>query len=338
MAASDRDDETVLRKVTDEPLESPHGTSFQADRDILRDGLSIGALSKATGISIDSLRMWERRYGAPKSYRLPSGHRRYPNHEVQRLRAVAQALSLGYRAGQVADASIEELRRLLLAVDTTGFLDNAEKPGLIENEEIRSALERWITIASRLDDTALSREFYDVWAKLGPMRFIEERAVPFLHVIGEMWEQGELCVMDEHFASERLNDFLTNQWRRLNERIPGRPILLASLPGDLHRLGLTMCALMVVLAERRVVYIGPLTPPRELLRAAERAEPVAVCISISSTQDAKKSQEQVMLVREKLDPRTPLIVGGNGAPGDLPKVEKLDTLLAFYERVRTLPA
>ena len=50
----------------------------------MEDYLSIGELSGLTGIGVHTLRVWEKRYGAPHSQRLPSGHRRYPKEEVPR--------------------------------------------------------------------------------------------------------------------------------------------------------------------------------------------------------------------------------------------------------------
>ena len=75
--------------------------------------LTIGELSKKTGISTHTLRMWEKRHGAPQSIRLPSGHRRYLPEEMERLRLVAKALKLGFRAGKVVGGTPEELNRLL---------------------------------------------------------------------------------------------------------------------------------------------------------------------------------------------------------------------------------
>jgi hypothetical protein len=40
--------------------------------------LAIGALAKATGIPIETLRTWETRYGYPIRERKPSGHPVYP--------------------------------------------------------------------------------------------------------------------------------------------------------------------------------------------------------------------------------------------------------------------
>jgi hypothetical protein len=81
--------------------------------------LSIGALSRATGIPVETLRTWESRYGFPAPERRPSGHRLYSLSIVPRLRRVAEALARGHRAGQVVPASDADLRRLLAAEPTS---------------------------------------------------------------------------------------------------------------------------------------------------------------------------------------------------------------------------
>ncbi len=52
------------------------------------DGLSIGELSRRTGVGVSTLRAWERRHGFPVAQRLVSGHRRYVNSDVDAVLAV----------------------------------------------------------------------------------------------------------------------------------------------------------------------------------------------------------------------------------------------------------
>lgn len=49
----------------------------------------IGAVVERTGVAEATLRVWERRYGFPDPERLASGHRRYSEHDVELVRAVA---------------------------------------------------------------------------------------------------------------------------------------------------------------------------------------------------------------------------------------------------------
>ena len=77
------------------------------------DLFSIGDVAEASGVSPDTLRMWERRYGRPVPVRLPSGHRRYTGEQLTWLRRVAEALAHGHRPRTVVCASDDELESLL---------------------------------------------------------------------------------------------------------------------------------------------------------------------------------------------------------------------------------
>jgi hypothetical protein len=57
--------------------------------------LTIGELAARTGVQPGTLRMWESRHGFPRAKRLPSGHRRYPVAEVQRVLEVVRHRDAG---------------------------------------------------------------------------------------------------------------------------------------------------------------------------------------------------------------------------------------------------
>jgi DICT domain-containing protein/predicted DNA-binding transcriptional regulator AlpA len=69
----------------------------------LVDHLTIGQLAERTGVQTGTLRMWEQRHGFPRAKRLPSGHRRYPESEVERVLDVVRSRESGLSLG----ASIE---------------------------------------------------------------------------------------------------------------------------------------------------------------------------------------------------------------------------------------
>jgi MerR family transcriptional regulator, light-induced transcriptional regulator len=75
-------------------------------------GLSIRDVSRRTGVEPPTLRMWEERHGFPDPDRLPSGHRRYSERDVELIMNVVRARSAGLRlraaienAMRVADAA-----------------------------------------------------------------------------------------------------------------------------------------------------------------------------------------------------------------------------------------
>ena len=57
--------------------------------------LTIGQLADRTGVQPGTLRIWEQRHDFPHAERLPSGHRRYPVDQVQRVLEVVRARESG---------------------------------------------------------------------------------------------------------------------------------------------------------------------------------------------------------------------------------------------------
>jgi DICT domain-containing protein len=70
--------------------------------------LTIGQLAERTGLQAGTLRMWESRHGFPHAERLASGHRRYPEGEVDHVLEVVRCrqngLSLGAAIQRVVDS------------------------------------------------------------------------------------------------------------------------------------------------------------------------------------------------------------------------------------------
>ncbi|HZX22900.1 MAG TPA: MerR family transcriptional regulator [Woeseiaceae bacterium] len=71
---------------------------------------AIGAVSRLTGISTHTLRIWERRYGAVVAERTESGRRIYSRRDVEKLGLLKILVDRGFSIGQIANLDLEELR------------------------------------------------------------------------------------------------------------------------------------------------------------------------------------------------------------------------------------
>jgi len=61
----------------------------------MNGALTIREVAARSGVPAGTLRMWEERYGFPKPQRLPSGHRRFTEDQVDAVRAVVAARDAG---------------------------------------------------------------------------------------------------------------------------------------------------------------------------------------------------------------------------------------------------
>jgi MerR family transcriptional regulator, light-induced transcriptional regulator len=71
-------------------------------------GLSIREIAAASGVNEATLRMWETRHSFPAPTRLPSGHRRYSDRDLEAVRSVLRARAEGLSLV----TAIERARRL----------------------------------------------------------------------------------------------------------------------------------------------------------------------------------------------------------------------------------
>src|SRR4030066_781040 len=81
---------------------------------------NIGVVARMTGVSMATLRAWERRYKFPESERTAGGHRIYSEKDVMRLRCVKERIDEGMQTAQAINA--------LRYQEQTGKLTLVENP------------------------------------------------------------------------------------------------------------------------------------------------------------------------------------------------------------------
>ncbi len=260
--------------------------------------LSIGDICSETGLSPDVVRVWERRYGFPRPVRLPSGHRRYRPSDLNRLRLIAEAVADGHRPALAVKADEASLRKLLVRGQSPTWapiVDPLIKAVLeMESAQIRALLQNAFTHYALKD-------------------FLGHVVDPLLEWIGFAWAEGSLGIHQEHLVTEILEDFL----REVRLALPAKPgrgsVLLTTLPGERHRLGLLMAALLYAAKGVRVELLGVDLPVASIANAALtlRVDTVAVSLSIQSS--GEPTRRLLLDLLERLPPRCRLLIGGQGA-------------------------
>jgi methanogenic corrinoid protein MtbC1 len=282
---------------------SPHTTTTAGK-------LSIGALAKATGVPVETLRTWEQRYGFPVAERKPSGHRVYAIATVTRVRRIADALARGHRAGAVVAATDTELDRLLTA--TTALAAPLPAPPIPST----GSVDDLIASVAAFDADRLTAALWSDWGRLGAVEFLQRVVAPLIDRVGREWAEGRMEIRHEHFLSERLADVLRSLRMPLEYRASGPLVVCATLTGESHALGLQMVALLLASAGLRVVYLGTEVPPAELARVARELDARAVAVSVSAAADGQMARRLVARLRESLSRPVLLLLGGMGAPAN----------------------
>jgi MerR family transcriptional regulator, light-induced transcriptional regulator len=288
--------------------------------------LSIGALARASGVPVATLRTWARRYGFPSAEGRPAGQRLFPIAHVERLRLIRRALALGHRAAQALSASPVELGRMLSLGPT---LDEA-RPAPPMPADVDAAL---LQCVAQLDGERLTRLLLEEWARLTLVEFLTGRIAPLLTSVGEKWHRGDLGIHHEHFLTARLSDLLGGLRQPLERDSDGPMIALATLPGEHHTLGLSMVALVLAHAGFRLLFLGAECPPGEIGEAARGQHACAVAVSVSRASRGRRSERLLRELRSALPRSVRLLVGGLGASAP-PGAERLGSLPELVQWAR----
>lgn len=266
-------------------------------------GYSIRVASRLTGVSSDTLRMWERRYGFPKPLRNESQVRVYTDADIERLVFISRALKAGFRAGEVIHRSIDELRGLLV---TSARAEPDTDPPTPTIESLFGRL--------MADDPAgLRDELRRSVSLLGPKLFLTDVAAPLVEHVGVAWAAGRIAVRHEHLISEVLSSKLRLLLSAYDDRATKPVVLLATLSDEQHGLGLDMVALYLALEGATPRLLGVNTPPDQIAEAAVALKADVVGVSISEASDLPATEGHLRRVLGSLPNSMEVWLGGRNA-------------------------
>jgi methanogenic corrinoid protein MtbC1 len=284
--------------------------------------LSIGALAHATGVPTNTLRTWERRYGFPSSVRLPSGHRRYDQEQITFVRWIIRALEAGHRPSSLGSLDLPTLR---------GLVQNSRSSSPSAEANLSSQLDRWFDAAVNLDTAALEKVMLKDWSRHSAVTFLDGLVTGFLHRIGEGWADGVVTIGQEHAASETLTTFLSTQWRAMEAGATGHAVVLTTLPGERHSLGLHQAAVILALHGFKVHFLGSDTPIHTIAESAQLTMAEAVLISVSDNGPTGAARGNLLELRDALPANVQLVVGGSGAPEDLVQMKVMASMVQLED-------
>ena len=257
--------------------------------------LRIGEVSRRTGVNVDTLRAWERRYGILEPARSEGGFRLYSANDEERARAMRGLISEGLSAAQAATAVRE------------GRMPRATGPTGIAAAPDRTAREL-LTAIERLDEEAANRILDRAFAALSFDAVAQGVLLPVLRAVGDGWQRGDVTIGQEHFATNLLRGRLLGFARGWMTGI-GPVAVLACPSGESHDLGLILFGLSLHGRGWRIAFLGADTPLESVAETADAVDAALVVI-------AALSREPLVGARTKLrelGAARPLALGGAGA-------------------------
>lgn len=285
--------------------------------------LSISAVERDTGLSKDTLRMWERRYGFPNPHRDARGERVYSIHQVQKLQVVKRLMERGHRPGKILPRPLQDLEAL-----------GSVRAG---GPQISREMEIFLHLIKGHELAELRRHLSQAWMKQGLQQFVLTTVAPLNKAVGEAWMRGELAVFEEHLYTEQIQAVLRNAVSSIQPQGRAPRVLLTSLPHELHGLGILMAESLLAIEGAACVSLGTDTPCNEIARAAVAHRADVVALSFSAMFSGKAAVAGLSELRTLLPSPVLLWAGGTCIERlrrPVPGVDLVGSLEGLIERVR----
>lgn len=288
----------------------------------------IAAVSRMTGLGLDTIRAWERRYGAVVAARGAKG-RVYTDAQVERLRRLAALVEQGHAISEVAGLSDSRLVQLLRKT-TESAEPAAPSPGQQAAIDVAALgpARAIVECIEGYDYAGADREVGRLAAVMTPRDLVYRVGLPVMREVGERWHQGRLSVAQEHMASAIVQSVMGTLVRLQPARPHSPRLLFASPEGELHEFGLRAAAMLAAAIGLEIVYLGTSLPAEEIASAASRTGAAAVVLAL--TGGSRQVLSRVPQVRQALPRDVELWVGGSAA-ATLPTIAGRVLVLPTFE-------
>ena len=275
---------------------------------------TIKRAAELTGISVATLRAWERRYGVVSPKRSDGGYRLYGPEDVRALAIMNSLVTEGWSA---REAAADTLRRLS-SRDAGGrggsppragrpTRANAQRPSARFHSEDAEA---FVRAAERLD-SASATAVLDSRFALGTFEHVvDDWLMPTLELVGEEWAHGRLTVAGEHLVSYAVQRRLAAAYEAASGRVDGPTLLVGLPPGARHELGLLAFAVAARRAGFATIYVGAALPAEDWVRAIEARRAAGIVMAVPRDVDSTSAQEIVDTVSRK-HPEVVIGLGGS---------------------------
>ena len=263
--------------------------------------LSILQVERETGITKETLRKWELRYGFPNPMRQENGERGYTSYDLQRLKTIKRLLDGGHRPGKIVVLSSHELSELQAKT--------VRKHPLGADSQL---VGRVLTRLRDGDVQALTNDIESALLAQGLNVFVEQTLPPLISHIGDQWSMGSLEIHQEHLFSEVLRSILQHSALRLRGSKTGTRVLMGTAPDELHGMGLIMLQTLLTLEGAQCINLGTQVPLNEMVNSAKSYHANIVAVSFSLAYTSRRIAPFILQLRQKLPGEMAVWAGGAG--------------------------
>lgn len=229
------------------------------------NSFSISQLQRYSGISVHSIRAWEKRYDALKPNRSEGNTRCYTGNQLRRLLNISSMMDSTHKISELCAMTDAELFLLM----------NKRLEETINGDEF--LVSQAVSAALEFNEPLFNTIFSKAIASYGIEGAYLSVIYPTLQRMGIMWAADTIAPAQEHFISNLIKQKLNTSIDLMSVNNQSNNHWLLFLPeNEFHEIGLLMANYLIRNAGHRCTYLGSNVPLDSVKQAVDLLKPTSV--------------------------------------------------------------
>ncbi len=258
--------------------------------------MPIHSVSRLTNLSVDTIRAWEKRYGAVKPARAAGGQRLFSPDDVARLVLLKAAVEGGESISHIALLSDAELQVAVRAEHVNGDTDD-------------TAIERLLRRVRAMDARGLSHDLCTVALTRSAVEFADDVIAPVMSEITIGARDGDAAAAQHLLLCESLRFVAAILFGKYEQPSAAAVMIFVTLPGEKHSTPPLLAALAASEFGYHGIFAGTEISTHQIVQLSRALSACGVGIYAGiESHDAARLIAQIAHAM----PSTALFVGGPG--------------------------
>ena len=247
----------------------------------------IQVAARRSGLSVDLVRAWERRYRAVRPKRTRNGRRLYRDEDIERLRLLAHATRAGRRISDIARLSAAELSVMVEQDEQAADLPASTDAARPRTESVMAYFDQCIEAIDTLDPERLFQTLNEAERHLAELFMQEDLIAPLVQHMQDECRQGTMRLAQKRIADTVIRSHLARYALQPSGSSQSElRVVVASGIAHADELPGLRLAVAVRAYDWNPIYLGAELSADEIAFAAERSRALCTAVAAGAGDDA----------------------------------------------------
>lgn len=286
--------------------------------------MNLSAVVRLVGINENTLRAWERRYGAVTPSRDEQKRRFYSEKEVEKIQLLWALVNEGHSISLIANLTNTKLKSMLTQSLSPHITEMRSK-----NEHADKFLVTIIRSLEKFNLESLHQSLQRARFEMNIKEIVIDLIKPLMNQVGIMSEMGKLSISQEHLLSSLLRDYLGNIHQSLSpydfaSRKNAKSVCLTTREGDLHEFNILLAAILSNVYQFQTYYLGPNMPAEDLAQSCLKLRPDFLVLGFTNLPPEREfiTPQDFLARLDKILPRNITFCCGGASDSALSSISK----------------